>query len=257
MIISRPVYKHFMTDEMEVVVQGERSIVFDKARNKYYQIPTTGVPADIIEKTVYRNTLVTPLFAYAFVIAGIFLLIANLAISMTQNAALSYQFIWFFVPYILFSVVLHEGAHIVALRMMGRDYDKLGFKLHYFILPAFYVRMNQSILLSKYEKMVVHGSGIVVNLFTNMCLFILNLLVFNSSEVYSSVIFATVTLAYNAVPMLNSDGYRVLLAVADINERKKHGNNKLWIRVIKTVSWVVVMLYGIGIVLESLRGVIL
>ena len=149
-----------------------------------------------------------------------------------------------FVPYIIFSIILHEGAHILALRGFGRRHDKVGFKLHYVILPAFYVRMSQSHLLDRYERLVVHAAGIVSNLALNLLLFTINDLWIRSANLSMALNFATVALIANALPFLNSDGYRVILALGDVPERRRFKENPQWIQVVKIVSGMLVVAYG-------------
>lgn len=142
------------------------------------------------------------------------------------------------------------------LRLLGRRHDKVGFKLHYWILPAFYVRMNQSVLLSRNEKVVVHGAGIWINLTINALLILLNAWIIKSPDLNVALTLAIVTLAANALPVLNSDGYRVLLALADVNELKDWRRNPAWIVRIKVLSWMLMFAYGLYITIDTYLGVI-
>ena len=143
----------------------------------------------------------------------------------------------------LFSVILYEGAHVVALRICGRKADKIGVKMNYLIFPAFYVRMNQILLLPASDKVLVHIAGIWVNLAINLLLFALNALWVHSSDLGHSLAFAVVTLSVNALPVLNSDGYRCLLAWTDVNEHIDNRRNPRWVFGLRILSWIIVVAY--------------
>ena len=67
------------------------------------------------------------------------------------------------VAYSLGQLAVHELAHVWALRFFGKRPDRFGFKLNYWVFPAFYVRMNDTHLLTQQEKIVVHSAGLFVN----------------------------------------------------------------------------------------------
>jgi len=131
----------------------------------------------------------------------------------------------------------------VALRICGRKADKIGVKMNYLIFPAFYVRMNQILLLPASDKVLVHIAGIWVNLAINLLLFALNALWVHSSDLGHSLAFAVVTLSVNALPVLNSDGYRCLLAWADVNEHIDSRRNPPWVFGLRILSWIIVVVY--------------
>lgn len=52
----------------------------------------------------------------------------------------------------------------------------------------------------------------------------------------------------NAVPVLNSDGYRILLAICDVSERRKREDNPAVVRVIGVVSVMIAAAYVFSLV---------
>lgn len=229
---------------MVVRTSSDVAIVYDRERNRFYETRADKLPQYIREQLrPYRERVN---------VYGAFLLTALLFILAVWNAVTvqghdAYQMslgssLLFFL-YISISITIHEGAHILGLRMLGHSVDKIGFKLHYFVLPAFFVRMSQSVLLTKHERVAVHSAGIIANLLVNIPLVIANTVWIQSEPLWTVLRFATVALLLNALPVLNSDGYRVMLAWANIHEKKSLSLNPRWVQGLKAVSIVIVGVY--------------
>ena len=62
------------------------------------------------------------------------------------------------------NLLIHEAGHVLALRWCGRRPDKVGFKMNYWVMPAFFVRMNQVSLLPRRERLLCHSAGLFANL---------------------------------------------------------------------------------------------
>lgn len=248
--------RRFEDDLTEVYLSSGLAVVHDKVENKYFQTTYDRIPDEILESTRPVQSKVSKEFAYGFLLVGLVLLVGNLSYSLTTSSSPTPAFLLWFIPYMLVSVVIHELAHIVALKAFGRKHDTVGFKLHYVILPAFFVRMNQSVLLTRNERLVVHAAGIWVNFAVNTVLIIVNGALIHSDNLKSALIFAIVSLLYNAIPLLGSDGYRVLLALVHVNELKERKSNPRWIRVVKTLSWVLVVVYGLHITIGMYMEII-
>lgn len=234
----------YRDSDMEVYLNGSKAVVHDLTKNKYFQVDEWDIPNAVRIKFVQSASRVSMLQAYIFTGAILCLLLGNLFASSVYSSTVSFSFLYLFVPYIVVSVILHESAHLLCLKTFGRKHDKVGFKLHYFIFPAFYVRMNQSLLLSRAEKIVIHGAGVATNLIINSILLGLNLILFKSNALAITLNLTALALAYNMLPILNSDGYRMLLAFANINEFKHLKNNPTWIRIIKIMSWIFAFSYA-------------
>lgn len=235
----------------EMLIQGERTVVHDCETGKYFQIPTTSIPKQFLDAAVQVTARYSARAAWTLIISGLALLVANVTICWIYHVEqLSRSFPAVFAVYIVLSVLLHECAHIIALRTCGRRFDRVGFKLHYLILPAFFVRMNESNMLLWTDKVVVHIAGIWSNLAINLLLFAVNARVWNSSSLGASLEFAVITLAANAVPALSSDGFRVLLAACGVNEFRRRDGNPPWLRVVRVGSWFLVAIYGMCMIVS-------
>ena len=235
----------YLEPPYEVRVMGEQSIVHDQSVDRYVLADTSSLPARIRENLQPYRSHVGSWTAWAVPGALLLLVTANVLAAMWETTGPSSPFAMLvFVPYILLSIVIHEGAHIAALRAFGRRHDKVGFRFHYVILPAFYVRMSQSHLLDRYERLVVHAAGILTNLTINIFAYAINEFWLRSANLAMAMQFATVALVANALPFLSSDGYRVILALADIPERRRFLENPRWIRIIKVASGALVVVYG-------------
>lgn len=153
-------YHVYNDDYYEVAINSKNAVIHDKLSNKYYGTRSTSVPAEIARLSQEHSSVFsvrTSLFGAASIVV---LLITNMIISMRSSTVVTPHFFLWFVPYMIFSVTLHEGAHVVALRICGRKPDKIGLKMNYLIFPAFYVRMNQVLLLPVSDKVLVHIAGI-------------------------------------------------------------------------------------------------
>lgn len=65
----------------------------------------------------------------------------------------------------------------------------------------------------------------------------------HSSDLGHSLAFAVVALSVNALPVLNSDGYRCLLAWTDVNEHIDNRRNPRWVVGLRILSWIIVIAY--------------
>jgi len=110
--------------------------------------------------------------------------------------------------------------------------------------------MNESLLLGRREKVIVHGAGLAVNLAANITLFAVNSWYLHWGDLALTLQFISLALIMNAVPALNSDGYLVMLALLATNERKRLSMNPKWIKVVKVASVGFVVYYSISMVVN-------
>ncbi len=244
----------FRDASVEVRVTGDDAIVHHRALDKYYHAPRSSLPQHYREHLAPYHSRVSAMAANVFLAIAVTLLALNLiAITRISIAGATRWAPLVLVAYTGVNLAIHEGAHIVALRLLGRRIDKVGFKMHYYILPAFYVRMNQSHLLSKHERMIVHGAGAFVNLTVNLVLILT--LWDRFPDLNVALKFVGWAIAINALPVLNSDGYRVVLALADHAERRSIHQNPHWIIMVKYLSVVLVSAYGLSLTYSALTEV--
>lgn len=142
--------------------------------------------------------------------------------------------------YLIISIILHEAAHIIMLRLCGRKEGKIGIKFNY-IFPAGYVNVNEVNMLTKTEKLLVHSAGLFTNLLVNNIIFqiagnnIGNEII--RYLVYASVLMSTMIL-YNSLPFLNSDGYKIFLCIFDLKEYKEYCKSNAAVKVIKIINYI-------------------
>ncbi|NQX11430.1 hypothetical protein HQQ80_07325 [Microbacteriaceae bacterium VKM Ac-2855] len=239
----------YSDNDCEVLLVGGTATVLDRERNRYYQTTVAKLPVEIREAVTPRISRVSPRAAVTFVVVVLALLLGNLAFSLANGTERpSGWLVAVLAVYLPVSVVIHETAHALALRAMGRSIDKVGVKLNYWVFPAFYVRINQSLLLNRNEKVIVHGAGVCINLAINLVLFACNAFVFHWADLEVALQFVVLTLAINAIPALKSDGYRMLLALAGVDELRGLLQNPCWVVAIKVVSTAYVLCYSIYMV---------
>lgn len=229
----------------ELRVSGPKAIIHDKKQDTYFETERSAVPDEVTQRLVPYLTKVSPLGGLCVIISLCILCIVNLYSALRTPKGIPGPYgVLILATYAMLSIILHESAHIAILRLCGRPIDKVGFKLHYYIFPAFYVRMSQSHMLAKFERVAVHGAGIIANLTVNIVLYAVNFITIDSRGLYVALNFVTISLVANALPLLNSDGYRVLLAMVDLAERKGVRNNPRWLQVVKLISVLIVLGYA-------------
>ena len=150
-------------------------------------------------------------------------------------------------------ILLHEASHYLVFISFGRRPDSIGFKMNYYVFPAFYVRMNDVHLLTRPDKYVLHTVGIAVNAIVSLVGFGI-VQAFSMGESAKFVIaWYAVAMSYNCLPVLNSDGFKALLAIAGENERRHFSDNPLWIRVIVAVGYIIGFLYTARVAVDVIR----
>jgi len=231
----------------EVLVSGDQAVVRDLSLNRYYHVAAERLPQWMIAGLAPYRARVGRSGMVFFVAAITTLLSVNTVLALgVPSSEMSAGAAPILITYTVAAVLLHEGAHLVSLQSFGRRADKVGIKMHYYVFPAFYIRMNQSLLLGRREKVIVHGAGLAANLVANIALFAANRLYFHSGGLALALQFISFALLTNAVPALNSDGYRMMLALLATNERKRLSLNPLWIRVVKMASIGFVVYYSVS-----------
>ncbi|OJG27711.1 hypothetical protein RU98_GL002414 [Enterococcus caccae] len=176
------------------------------------------------------------IFLFAFLLIGNFILVKHADVSIQAIPISDYLAYLFLVGYLLFNICTHEIGHIKALNYMGRKHQKIGFKLNYYVFPAVYVEMNEVYLLAKTEKIVVHLAGVITNYVIINLFQVLNLLFFSSKTIDSAFIFFSYALLWNLLPILNSDGYKVLITLFNIDELDNKRKNHMIVKTIQGLS---------------------
>ena len=130
-------YRVYNDDYYEVAITSKNAVIHDKSSNKYYGTRSTNVPTEIARLSQERSSVFSVKISLFGTASMVVLLIINMIFSMRSSTVVTPHFFLWFVPYMIFSVTLHEGAHVMALRICGRKPDKIGIKMNYLIFPAF------------------------------------------------------------------------------------------------------------------------
>lgn len=205
-------------ESFELIKVKNTVIVKDKARKKFYEVreeECRDIPWINVKKKLSDR------FYCIWIIVLILLCCCNiyLTIFFKQVSSVDLKVFWImFSGYCVISIFLHECSHIIAFRFMGRRIDKVGFKFNY-IFPSFYVKMNDIYMLDKKEKIFVHSAGIFINLLLNCVLFLLAYIFQWRYMLLITVLFG-LEIIWNLLPIMDSDGYKILLTILNLN--KKH-----------------------------------
>lgn len=179
--MKKNVYERYEDNAVELFKDNNgETVVKDKKNGKFFFIKSQELlPNNII--WVKHKSKLSPivLCCYFFIFFLLFLLNVfllfksnNFTITTKNNVA----YIVLTILYMCFNGVLHEIGHMFAMKFLGRKPGKIWVKFNY-IFPSVYVNVNESYLLTKSEKIVVHSAGIFFNLFFNtilFCFFLLN-----------------------------------------------------------------------------------
>lgn len=231
-------------------------MVFDRTRRAYYRAPLDAVPSSLFHAARPQRSTVPTWAVWLLIGLLVALLVVNaLLLPPITRQPLTPEMITAAV-YLAVSIGLHEGSHVLALRAFGRSFDKIGFKLNHWVFPAFYVRMNQTLLLSRQEQVCVHAAGLLVNLAVNAAVLACNSWVGQSPALDFAAGAVFIAAAWNAVPFLNSDGYRVLLSVIGTDTTRELRANPPWLVSLKVVGVVLVIALSAHTALTLMRSFI-
>ena len=99
-------------------------------------------------------------------------------------------------------------------------------------------------MLTKKERIVVHSGGILFSLLINSFLFFIGKIFGNIIFIYLAKYMA-VDIIFNSIPIMNSDGYKVVLAIKSIEETKYCAENSKLVKMIKLINLLFVLAYTI------------
>lgn len=229
----------YSDDELEMYRLGARTVVRRRSSGHVFEVASEALPHDLTW-AVAAPRLPTPLLRLhvTILLLGV---CGSVALAGPAAATVTARGIhlrdWCVLAiYIVVQTVLHEGGHLVALRVNGHRPDKIGVKLNFAVFPAVYVRMNAVHLLHRNDKVAVHTSGLLVNGVVNLVVLGMCLRGGAPSLAFAAVVYTPGLLA-NSLPLLRSDGHKTLLAVLGINERKRMKDNATVVRVLHLASW--------------------
>ncbi|MCY9424723.1 peptidase [Bacillus spizizenii] len=234
-------------EEYEVIVQNN-VFIKDKKSGEYYKNNLNSLTDEqLLHFEIYKEK-VSPSFFYLFLFFTATMFLLNyIHLIKLQNELTTVIFGWemwiIIASYFIMNIVLHEMGHIYSLKFFGKNFDKFGFKLNFYVFPAFYVQLNETYMLSRNEKIIVHLFGLFINYFIINILEIINLFTISSEPLTMAFMLFSSTLLWNLVPILNSDGYKILLAFLSLDEYSRF----------KTNHWLVltIQIIGVGLAVNS------
>ncbi|MCD8875117.1 peptidase [Mammaliicoccus sciuri] len=231
----------------EVLVQ-KHLFIKDKNQKNYYRNCIDSIDSDMLKKFEDYPEKVSLVMFWIYIFFTVIMIIFNNAyvFYLQKNVVPKFDFfiITFISCYFLFNIVLHELGHIKSLNYFGKSIDKVGFKLNFYVFPAFYVQMNETYMLSKIDKIIVHSFGLFINFTLINLIQMVNVFTFDYYPLKLAFMLFSSTLLWNLVPILNSDGYKILLATLSMDEFSKFTKN----------HWVILIfqIIGVGIALNTL-----
>ena len=214
--MSKTIEESYSDTNVEMLKSGRTVVIRDKINDRYYLVSSRKIPADITWASAKSHISQTGFIAYITILVVALVFLSCCYIQYHAFAVLQISrrngLIWFFL-YSIINVICHECAHITALKCCGSDIDKVGIKLNYYVFPAFYVRMNKVYLLPQKDRIVVHSAGLFVNVCIGTILLIGNGFFFHNSLLFGIVNVFTYGIIWNAIPILKSDGQKVLFTI--------------------------------------------
>lgn len=252
-----PKAQRYRDDFVEVLKEGDSLVVKDLTTKRIVQAPAS-YGADIkfeeVEPAVKTGPFIVYLGASSFLIP----LSIALGIEGAQSVdvtQLGWRSFLLLVGYSSFQIILHELAHFLVFRAMERTPDKVGFKLNYYVFPAFYVRMNDAHLLTRRDRYVVHTAGIFINSLVTSFAFLT--LYFGSlgQDWLFAFSWYSISMAYNCIPILNSDGFKAFLSLTGNRETRHFKDNNKMVKIIIIISCVAAFLFTLRIVSLFIDGI--
>lgn len=239
--------RRYADSSVEIIFQNGMAVVRRLSDERYFQVKADKVPSEYFELSRELKPSFPSWLPKGMVFSSLLLYVASVGVSLLPAGDLSAgrYFLLTTVAILAPNIILHECAHLLSLRHCGRKADKVGVKLHYFILPAFYVRMNQSHLIPRSDKIVVHSSGVFASLAINLVVQVVNLVFIRSMTLHEVCGYVVYVLTFNILPILKSDGYRTLLAIMNVNEGVRMRTNPFWLTFLNVLSLILVSIYGI------------
>lgn len=237
-------YYSFENDSIEILYVNHKYLVIkDKKKNKYYFEHKKKQLFNDLNFSIRYNKVSNTFFFIYISLLTIFLTITIIGVLLYKTTLDKTFCKDFGVPliYISINIMLHECGHICSLKYFGRKIGKIGLKFNY-IFPCIFVNMNECYMLTKSEKIICHSMGIFINSMFNFICIILylntNMLIY-----YNMFYVLGVGIIYNFLPFLNSDGYKVLISLLNINEYKIKKYNNRFIKTIKLINSIFVFFY--------------
>lgn len=221
------------------------AVVKSKIDNKYYEVPMNEIQDEGIEwkcNIINHSTFVFFMYVSIFILFSVVNIVGFIMTRKVDDVSLQ-SFFPILIIYMTFFIITHELGHYLMCNLFGKSPEKIGFKFNY-IFPSFFVRMNEVYLLDKIEKIYVHSAGLIVSLFINGTVFILGFY-FHSNLLNYLGAYVAFDICMNMLPLMNSDGYKILITLLNLNEKKKTIESSRIIIAFKILNYTICIIYTI------------
>ena len=164
-----------------------------------------------------------PLFFYATTIS--FSLISIFIYFFSNHdklSSVSERFVFY--PTLFAILILHELGHSICAKKNKVEVNEIGFGL-YFILPVFYVDLNESWKLDKNKRVIINLAGIYFQLIIGILLYLASFLFKSQQNLLMNLFFSNFTIIIlNLNPFLKFDGYWIMSDLLNVNDLNKVSN---------------------------------
>lgn len=224
----------------EILIQNH-VFIKDKNLKTYYRNNINSIDSNMLDNFVSYPEKINIITFCFYVFFNIIMIISNniyiLYLQKQVIPSFNNTTVFVIVLYFSINILLHELGHIYSLKFFGRKIDRFGFRLNFYVFPSFYVQMNETYMLSRIDKIIVHSFGLFVNFTLINFVQLVNILVFDSYSLTLAYLLFSSTMVWNLVPVLNSDGYKIILASLSLDEFSNFTKN----------HWLVLIFQIIGI----------
>lgn len=230
--------------EYEILIQNH-VFIKDKKTNSYYRNNMNSIDEKMLKKFNSYPEKVNFFLFFTYMLFSVIVIITNIlyTLYLQKNIIIIFEneVTVVLILYFLVSVFLHELGHIYSLKFFGRKIDKFGFRLNFYVFPSFYVQMNETYMLSKIDKIIVHSFGLFINIISINLLQLMNILIIDSYALTVAYMFFSSTLLWNLVPILNSDGYKIMMVALSLDEFNNFTKNHWLILIFQTIGVVIAL----------------
>lgn len=230
-------------DENYEILLQKHLFIKDKSTNSYYRNSRASIDENTLKIfNEYKEKVPFMLF-FLYIIFNILIIIANYLYVLYLHKQMIPEFttktLVILIIYFIVNIIFHELGHIYSLKFFGKDWDKFGIKLNFYVFPAFYVQLNETYMLSRRDKILVHSFRLFINYTFINSLQLINLLFLQDYNLTLSFMLFSSTLIWNLIPMLNSDGYKIMLACLSLDEFSTFTKNHWIVLLVQCISLII------------------
>ena len=221
-------YKLYETDELKTLEIDERlCIVLEKKTGKSYEIKKSFGELHIVHYNVQEYHLqLLDIIAFPLIAFSPLAIIHGLCLSCTTEAfipTLNYLSLVFALISLIFNVIMHELAHMLAMKCYGLPCSKIQIQKNKTNYKVFF-KTSAVYLLPPYKRIIVFSAGLLVNFYFVYGSLLLGQIL--GISVFAITFPAIMLIILNSIPGLNvkSDIYFIYNSAKELykpQERRK------------------------------------